>query len=394
MANRRVLYQTVYRHLKQQIESGQLQAGEKLATEREIMETFGVSRVTTTRALQLLQSEKLIVRQPGRGSYVAQEDESDLRADPMQSQGSASDAVVIGFVAPFLQYSFGPSILATMEEEVNRKHGVLAVMCSYGSQAKEEDAIKRLLDVGVKGLVVFPVNGEYYNPVILQLHLQGFPLVLVDKFLPGIPLSHVTTNNRQAAQLLTQELVDLGHRHIGYFSPKLDGTSTLSERHEGFLAALNDAGIPFLAEYFIEPIGWVSPMGSQDARQIQELEDWLDRNPQITAVFASDDQLAQCLLAAVRHKGLEVPQDFSIVCFDGPPSNALFWAFTSALQDEHALARHATRIVFAKLQTGSEQETAAVEVPAKIHRGQSTATVPTSRPLACSPGNNILDEEA
>ncbi len=395
MAERKTLYQTIYHHLKRQIESGELQPGDKIATEREVMETFGVSRVTTTRALQLLQSENLISRQPGRGSYVLDSEhpsppleepsltprikdvvESTITLETKDSHERPSQ--VIGFVAPFLHYSFGPTILATLEEEVTKQDGVLAVRCSYGDQDLEEEAIRKLLAAGAKGLIIFPVNGEFYNPLILQLHLQEFPMVVIDKFLPGIPLSCVTTDNRQAAYALTQQLLKLGHRHIGYFSPKTEGTSTLSERYEGFLEALAEEEVAFVPEYFVEPISWTTNSAVEDERQIEELKLWLDRNPEVSAVFASDDQLAQCMLATVRRLGLEVPKDFSIVCFDGPPVNSLFWSFTAALQDQSAMAKQAMDLLFTKLRGDTNSAQRSVVVPAKIHLGQSTGTARSS----------------
>jgi len=395
MAERKTLYQTIYHHLKRQIESGELQPGDKIATEREVMETFGVSRVTTTRALQLLQSENLISRLPGRGSYVlGSAQPSPLLEEPL-GPTRVTDGVestvsfetkdrpecppqVIGFVAPFLHYSFGPTILATLEEEVTKQDGVLAVRCSYGDQALEEEAIRKLLAAGAKGVIIFPVNGEFYNPLILQLHLQEFPMVVIDKFLPGIPLSCVTTDNRQAAYALTQQLLQLGHRHIGYFSPKIEGTSTLSERYEGFLEALTEEDVAFGPDYFIEPISWATNSAVEDERQIEQLKIWLDRNPELSAVFASDDQLAQCMLATVRRLGLEVPKDFSIVCFDGPPVNLLFWSFTAALQDESVMAKQAMDLLVAKLRGDAKDAQRSVVIPAKIHLGQSTGTVRSS----------------
>jgi DNA-binding LacI/PurR family transcriptional regulator len=209
----------------------------------------------------------------------------------------------------------------------------------------------------------------------LQLHLQGFPLVLIDKFLPGIPLSYVTTDNREAAHQLTRHLIDLGHRHIGYFSPNTEGTSTLAERYEGFLEAMSEAGLDFPDDYFIEPQPWKDVSGYGDLDQIRVLGAWMDAHPEISAVFASDDQLAQCMLVAVRAKGREVPDEFSIVCFDGPPVNGLFWSFTAALQDQERMAKCATDLVFAQIEKAALPDPSMV-VPATIHYGQSSGPVP------------------
>ncbi|MCY0878459.1 MAG: GntR family transcriptional regulator [Firmicutes bacterium] len=382
MSKRQVLYQTIYKHLKRQIESGELKPGQQLAVEREIMERFGVSRMTTTRALNLLVSEHLITRMPGRGTYVL--GPSAGAADRPNEVGRSSDHSVntervslddvIGFVTPFLNYSFGPSMLVALEKVVNQRGGILAVQCSYGSQKLEETVIQRMLRLGVKGLIILPVNGEFYNPQILQLHLQEFPIVLVDKSLPGIPLSYVTSDNRVAARELTKHLIELGHRSIGFYSVDPEGTSTLTERFEGFLEALREADIPFDNEWFVQPAGKAEHGQTEEEAQVHYLQGWLAEHPEITGIFASDDELARWALAAIRARGLSVPEDISIVCFDEPPQPA-YWTFTAAVQDEMEIARRAVELLFEQME-GKMSEPQGVVVATKIRYGQSSGPAP------------------
>jgi GntR family transcriptional regulator len=77
------LYQQLYSLLRSRIEQGELNAGDAIPSEKQLMATYGLSRVTTRRALQLLADESLIIRQPGKGSFVTvkrlQENLSSLR---------------------------------------------------------------------------------------------------------------------------------------------------------------------------------------------------------------------------------------------------------------------------------------------------------------------------
>ena len=103
----------------------------------------------------------------------------------------------------------------------------------YGVRHNEERAIAGLVARGVDGLIVFPIHGEHYNPVLLETVLDDFPVVLVDRYLKGIPAHAVVTDNRAAAAALTTHLIDLGHIDIAFVSPPLENTSALEERFEG-----------------------------------------------------------------------------------------------------------------------------------------------------------------
>jgi GntR family transcriptional regulator len=64
------LYQQLYTILRSQIEFGQLQAGDVLPTEETLTTTYHISRVTARKALQQLADEGLLVRKPGKGTFV------------------------------------------------------------------------------------------------------------------------------------------------------------------------------------------------------------------------------------------------------------------------------------------------------------------------------------
>ena len=70
MENEKYLYKSVYDALRGKIDSGQIQAGEKLPTENELAESFGVSRITVQKAMGMLVQEGYVIRRPGRGSFV------------------------------------------------------------------------------------------------------------------------------------------------------------------------------------------------------------------------------------------------------------------------------------------------------------------------------------
>lgn len=74
---------TIYRHLKNAICAGAYPPGAKLPSESELCREYSVQRDTARRALNLLVQEGLIVKHPGRGSFVKSEsDKITLKVDP------------------------------------------------------------------------------------------------------------------------------------------------------------------------------------------------------------------------------------------------------------------------------------------------------------------------
>ena len=65
------LYTQIAESLLDQIESGKLVPGQRLAPERELSQTLGVNRVTLRQALQLLEGQGLLIRRQGHGTYIA-----------------------------------------------------------------------------------------------------------------------------------------------------------------------------------------------------------------------------------------------------------------------------------------------------------------------------------
>lgn len=82
-----LLYKKIYDDLLEAIEKGIYSPGSKLPSEKELMEQYNVSRITSKKALEMLADQNIIVRMPGKGSFVLEENEQDRENLP----GGATD---------------------------------------------------------------------------------------------------------------------------------------------------------------------------------------------------------------------------------------------------------------------------------------------------------------
>jgi DNA-binding LacI/PurR family transcriptional regulator len=70
----------------------------------------------------------------------------------------------------------------------------------------------------------------------------------------------------------------------------------------------------------------------------------LDARPPVDALFAATDRIALCALHALHRREIRVPDQVSVVGFDGLPEGAYFWPpLTTVHQDQHHLGRIAIR---------------------------------------------------
>lgn len=368
MASKKALYRTIYEDLKEHIMLGAWPKGSQVPPEHILMANYHVSRVTTSHALKLLTKEGLITRHPGKGSFVAGAPPESSEQVAMPSHPVSIPAV--GFVLPSLEFSFGPPMLTPLEWALQQQGLALAVACSYGSQEREEEAVTRLWSLGVRGLIVLPVNGQYYNREILRLHLDHFPLVLVDKSLPGVSIPCVATDNRLAAKELTSHLLELGHRRIAFYAPDPFQTSTLRDRFSGYQDAFTAHQLSF-DTCLVQPL-----VGAEQPAAIAHVKTFVMDHPNITAVFAADDDLAMHWTRALNSLGKAVGHEVSVVTFDAHPTDDRPF-LTTVVQDQRRLIEEALTILVSQWDNTREPRKS-VLLPGTLRIGSSTGPVPAS----------------
>lgn len=371
MSQKSLLYDRIYMTLKQQIQTGYYKPGEMIPSEQELMDLFGVSRVTTTRALRRLVSEGLIIRKVGAGTFVneaiAQKGPDDLSDEQLHSPTN-----LIGLVIPHIWGDYSLSLLTTAERILQQRGMVLAVACSYGRQDIELRRIEEMVSLNVRGLIVFPTDGTHYNAGILRLYVEQFPTVIVDKELPGVPFPYVTSDNYNGAKRLTEHLLELGHRQIGFLSISLEGTSTLSDRYAGFLDALRESDVVATPEHYLDSLQLPQEGEMYDEGQLDHLRNFVRDHPEVTAVFASRYEIAEHVYKVAKELGRNVPDDLTVVCFDGVSPTPTHWQFTHMAQDGRTVASEALRMLFDLLE-GKVLNSNHITIPTKFHVGNTSS---------------------
>ncbi|HEY6738693.1 MAG TPA: GntR family transcriptional regulator [Actinopolymorphaceae bacterium] len=343
------LYERVYDHVLESIRDGTLAPGDRVPSEKELAERFGVSRITSKRALQLLAEAGILDRRRGKGSFVADRPHRLDVSPPSSRPERARRASCLALVLPDASEAYGLDLMCAIEERA-AEHGYhLVVRRSRDRQLIEEQAISALVSGGVAaGLIVFPVHGEFYNATLVRLVLDRSPLVLVDRHLPGIPACAVHTDNVAAARALTRYVAERGHERIGFVSPPMENTSSIEERLQGYESALEERGLSTDTRLRFSGLHSTLPGSgtATDARAADRnaVRAFLESDPTMTAFVACEYNIAVLLREVLDELGRD---DALIVCFDSPrPASH---AFPHIQQDEREMGRRAVDLLVSQL---------------------------------------------
>jgi DNA-binding LacI/PurR family transcriptional regulator len=304
----KTLYKNLYEQLKQDILSGVYKAGEQIPSELDLASAFGVSRITSKKALEMLASEGLVERYVGRGTFVKS------RTAPPTKRSSSKK--VIGLVMVDMTDHYGTEIISSIEGSAAGKC-IIIVRFTNGIPEKEDDAIKELIEFGVDGLIVFPAKSEYLNDRILQLVITQFPIVVVDRSINGLNMVSVSTDNAGAVQTGLELLTELGHEHIAILSPPLQSNNVLEERSKAVIQFSAERGVFFQRKHWLTSIQTESIHYEKEAEKITG---HLKQYPEITAIFAFEYKIALLAEEAVKRLSKQIGKDIDLICFDSPPT--------------------------------------------------------------------------
>lgn len=201
-----------------------------------------------------------------------------------------------------------------------------------------------------------------------HFHKIDIPCVLVTNNAGGQHfhnLSSVTTDDRAAARAAIDTLVKLGHRKIAVVGGDRTHSDTSRLRYEGCLESFRAHGISFDEELDYQGVRYSYEGGYRATRTL------LEQGRKFTALFAAADVMAIGAIRALRDSGLRVPEDVSVMGFDGLPLGSyLVPQLSTVSQSVPALAQRSVEILCSCIENGGKpvSETA----PFAVHQREST----------------------
>jgi GntR family transcriptional regulator, arabinose operon transcriptional repressor len=376
---REPLYIQIQNHYRGLIQSGKLQGGDKIPTEKEIAEQFDVSRITVANAINELAREGWIYRIPGRGSYVKGIPESNgskAKSTPSERDEPSIQPArpKIGLVFPHVEDMFAIRLIRGISYVIESSGYSLVMMFSLNSKEREVEIIQELKHK-VEGLIIFPVDAEIYNEEIIGLKMSGYPFVLIDRYFPGVETNVVYSDNVLASKLAVDHLWKLGHRNIAICSDTPASTVTVDDRISGYMKALVEKGA------LINPAMILNDFDSELPFEDPEHPFYkFVKSRMATAYIVLNSPFGVRLWTITQKLGLSVPGDLSIVTFDNPgemPDERSL--FTHIDQSESHIGAKAGQLILEAVNgglTGGATRKIVIEPTLAVQR--STGQVPES----------------
>lgn len=278
--------------------SGDLKPGDRLPSYNETRAQYGVHTSTMEKVFAKLEGEGLIVRRRGSGTFVAK-------------QSKKSTHGVIGLTGVGFSFNGYSSYWAQLMDGVRE------------AAAKVDTQILMLESESNRGW-------EKADGVLVcgwALHrvapFRAFDVPIVSLLVPVPGVASVSADDYNGSRQATEYLLELGHRRIGVLN-FFSGQPVLAQRMDGYANALKAAKIRPL-KIWERSIGGRFMLGNQIVKAArEEMKRWLQdestkgwRKAGCTALLCHNDETALGVIQALQSSGVKVPDDVSVIGFDG-----------------------------------------------------------------------------
>ena len=240
-------FQHVVEDLQNKIISEEFLYDEKLPTESELTDEYGISRQTLRKALSSLQADNYIRSVQGSGYYVT------YKAPPKPK------TMRIAIITTYISEYIFPFILRDAEKVAANNGFSIQIYATNNSIKTERQILQNIASENIDGILVEGTKTALPNPNVLyyqQLALSGIPIVffngyyrdLLDQNIPNIV--YVVTDDYAGGVQAIKTLINMGHVDIAGIFKSDDIQGTL--RFSGFADAMLSGG----ADYKDEKVAW------------------------------------------------------------------------------------------------------------------------------------------
>lgn len=209
---------------------------------------------------------------------------------------------MIGLILPDITNPFFPELARAVEDVANETEYTFVLCNSDNQMEKEQQYLTALKQKYIDGFIV--VSSTLTTE---QVHELNVPVVALDRIIsPHMP--SVSVQNYEGAQEAVQYLMKNGCQKVAHISGP-DYVDNAHARKQGYLDMVRDKewyvdGLVVDGKYELDP-------AKEAATQL------LEKHPDVDGIFVGNDLMAVGVLKAAEALGIKVPENLSIIGFDG-----------------------------------------------------------------------------
>ncbi len=252
------------------------------------------------------------------------------RPNPLAQSLKRGRSRMIGVLVGDISSPFFGRLLKSVEKRALERGYLMIVADTDGDPARELELLDQFTAQRIAGLMISP----HGSSAAYGRRLAGFktPIVMVDHRFRGADLDYVASDTRMAARMLTDHLINLGHRRIAQITGPVQ-LYTAAERVEGYREAMQAAGLQVDEGLLVDG-------RYRDTESYAQTMRLMTRRDKPTAILAASNMMALGALQAIQELGYSCPQDVSLATIDDIPWSAVIQPkLTMVLQDIEQIAQ-------------------------------------------------------
>ncbi|WP_312880605.1 LacI family DNA-binding transcriptional regulator [Paenibacillus phytorum] len=215
---------------------------------------------------------------------------------------------LIGVIVPDLTSSFYSTILSSIEETASLNDYNLLVCNIIEDTDKEFKYLNVFNEMRVDGIII--MHEKLNDEIRAFLNKLDIPIIFSSVRPSDQTFLSVIIDDYAAAFDATNYLIELGHQRIGFIGGDMRDVTSGQNRYIGYRGALSERNIPIVDEY-IRFGDYKIQSGYNLMKEI------LACGTHPTAIFAVSDDMAVGAMNCIHDHQLKVPEDISIIGFDG-----------------------------------------------------------------------------
>ncbi|WLR50244.1 catabolite control protein A [Bacillus tianshenii] len=224
------------------------------------------------------------------------------------ARGLASKkTTTVGVIIPDISSIFFAELARGIEDIATMYKYNIILSNSDQNKEKELHLLNTMLGKQVDGIVF--MGGKITEEHVEEFKKSPVPIVLAATMEENNEVPSVNIDYEEAAYNAMMNLIEKGHKRIGYVTGPLDGALTAQRKFAGYKRALQEAGISYDEEY-IYHADYTYDAG------LEASETFLELPEPPTAIFVATDEMALGVIHGAQDRGVSIPNELEVIGFD------------------------------------------------------------------------------
>ena len=315
---------------------------DKLPGERTLAKEFGYSYMTIRKAIDNLVAEGILYKLPKKGTFVTDRKTGKKKTNIIGY--FLDNSIKAGLISPY--YSF---IFNELEKQAY-KYGYSLM---YFSDIGTTSSLKHMHNMDGVIISCFP----RIENIIHEIN-QHVPVVVIDNSSSDKTIPSIIIDNFNAVRASVNYLCSMGHKRIGFITG-LEDSDVGKNRCAGYKSGLSNNGIK-LNEKLVFKGDYSFESGAKGADYFLSL-----KNPP-TAIMCANDAMAIALIRQAVQRGVNVPDDLSVIGFDDiPVASQINPALTTLAAPIDQISEMACNMLISLI-NGEKPESKHIALPAEL----------------------------